>query len=243
VQTHFGCVTEGEAIMAARSWYHPAAIARSLMLRPRFYFGALAGIAAFLLSPHVWPGTVRASVAWDAGGLVYLFFGFRLMVACNPEHMKAIAAQRDDSRLVILTLILFSISASFVTIAQLIGHAKLPAIDSTEKTLLGMLAIVTIIISWGVTQVAFAIHYAHEYYRPDEGSDAQGGLIFPGCEVPDYWDFLYFATSIGATSQTSDTSIRSRSLRRLVTLHAVIAFFFNAAILALTVNIAASLAG
>ena len=98
-----------------------------------------------------------------------------------------------------------------------------------------------IITSWSVTQVAFALHYAHEYYRPGKGGHAHG-LIFPKCDVPDYWDFLYFSTSIGATSQTSDTSIRSRSLRRLVTLHAVIAFFFKTAVLALTVNIAASLA-
>ena len=95
-------------------------------------------------------------------------------------------------------------------------------------------------MSWGVTQIVFAIHYAHDYYRPDDGGAA--GLRFPECEDPDYWDFLYFSTSIGATSQTSDTEIRSRALRRLVTLHATVAFF-NTAVLALTVNIAASLAG
>ena len=67
--------------------------------------------------------------------------------------------------------------------------------------------------------------------------------IFRGCEQPDYWDFLYFSTSIGATSQTSDVAIKSRALRRLVTLHAIVSFFFNTAVLALTVNIAASLAG
>jgi uncharacterized membrane protein len=91
--------------------------------------------------------------------------------------------------------------------------------------------------------MAFALHYAHDYYSPDHGSDARSGLVFPACEEPDYWDFLYFSTSIGATSQTSDISIKSRALRRLVTLHAVVAFFFNTAVLALTVNIAASLAG
>ena len=94
-----------------------------------------------------------------------------------------------------------------------------------------------------MTQFVFALHYAHEYYRPeDPASDARGGLEFPGCPKPDYWDFLYFATSIGATSQTSDVAIRSRALRRLVMLHAVVSFVFNTMILALTVNLAASLA-
>ena len=100
----------------------------------------------------------------------------------------------------------------------------------------------TIMISWIVTQVAFALHYAHAYYRPDRAA-IRAGLDFPECDQPDYWDFLYFSTSIGATSQTSNVSIKSRALRRLVTLHATVSFFFNTAVLALTVNIAASLAG
>ncbi len=224
----------------ARSWYHPMAITRSLMLRPRLYCAALAGILFLLLSRGFWPETVRISAAWDIGGLVYLIFAFYLMTTCHAEHIKTTAASGDDSRVVILTLILLSIGASFVAIAQLIGHAK--QMEGIGRAELTALAALTIIVSWSVTQVAFALHYAHEYYLPDDDSDAAGGLDFPGSVVPDYWDFLYFATSIGATSQTSDVAIRSHAIRRLVTLHSVIAFFFNTAVLALTVNIAASLA-
>jgi uncharacterized membrane protein len=226
----------------ARGWYHPFAIMESVMLRPRVYFGTIAGTIAFFACPSAFPGTERISIAWDVGGLVYLFFAFRLMFYCSADQIKGVAGARDDSRLVILTVILLAIGASFVAIAQLIGHAKQPSVGSGEQIVIAGLAILTIITSWSVTQVAFALHYAHEYYRPGKGSDAEGGLSFPHCAVPDYWDFLYFSTSIGASSQTSDTSIKSRNLRRLVTLHAVISFFFNTAVLALTVNIAASLA-
>jgi uncharacterized membrane protein len=225
----------------SRSWYHPVAVGRSFVLRPRVYCATVAGLVAFLVCPAALPGTVRLSIAWDIGGLVYLGFAFYLIANCNAAHIQAIAAQRDDSRAVILAIVLLSIGASFVAIAQLVGHAKQPSVGDLEKALLAGLAIVTIVISWSVTQVAFALHYAHEYYLTHK-SDAENGLEFPGTPVPDYWDFLYFSVSIGATSQTSDTTVRSRSLRRLITVHAVIAFFFNTAVLALTVNIAASLA-
>ncbi|HZV20467.1 MAG TPA: DUF1345 domain-containing protein [Hyphomicrobiales bacterium] len=227
----------------ARSWYNPIAIIHSVMLRPRVYGAAIAGTLALVFLPQTWPHTVRASIAWDLGGLIYLFFAFRLMSTCGANRIQARAARRDDSRVVILTIILLAIAASFAAIAGLINEAKLPTTSAVQKAYLAGLAVITILTSWGVTQVAFALHYAHDYYRPDEGDDAGAGLVFPGCEQPDYWDFLYFSTSIGATSQTSDTAIRSRALRRLVTLHAVIAFFFNTAVVALTVNIAASLAG
>ena len=226
-----------------RSWYNPMAVLQSIAMRPRFYGAVAAGSLASLFLPHSWPPMVRASAAWDLGALTYLFFAFRLILTCGASRIKARAARRDDSRLVILTIILLAITASFAAIAGLIVEAKLPTTEPPEKFLLAALAILTIIISWLVTQVAFALHYAHDFYRPDPGSDAGHGLIFPGCEQPDYWDFLYFSTSIGSTSQTSDTSIKSRDLRRLVTLHASVSFFFNTAVLALTVNIAASLAG
>lgn len=234
-------MTEATKI-AARGWYHPFAIFESLMLRPRIYLAAIAGTAAFFLCPSSLPGTLRTSISWDVGGSVYLLLAFRLMYSCDISRIRSVASSRDDSRVVILTVILMAIGASFVAIAQLIGHGKQPSVDSNEKILLAFIAILTIVISWSVTQVAFTLHYAHEYYRPGPDSDAGAGLDFPHSDTPDYWDFLYFATSIGATSQTSDTAIKSHNLRRLVTLHAVIAFFFNTAVLALTVNIAASLA-
>lgn|SRR5271157_4133765 len=226
-----------------RRWYNPMAVMQSIAMRPRFYAAVLVGATAFTIMPRSWPLMIRASAAFDLGGITYLFFAFRLVLTCGATRIKARAARRDDSRLVILTLILIAIAASFASIAGLIVEAKLPTTEPPEKLVLAGLAVLTLMISWTVTQVAFALHYAHDYYRPDPGSDAGYGLIFPGCQEPDYWDFLYFSTSIGATSQTSDTSIKSRALRRLVTLHSAVAFFFNTAVLALTVNIAASLAG
>jgi uncharacterized membrane protein len=42
------------------------------------------------------------------------------------------------------------------------------------------------------------------------------------------------------TSQVSDVTVSSKQVRRTVAAHGVVSFMFNAALLALTVNIAAS---
>jgi uncharacterized membrane protein len=88
----------------------------------------------------------------------------------------------------------------------------------------------------------FALHYAHGFYAPrDDGEGDRGGLIFPGEDEANYWDFLHFALIIGVANQTADIQIASRRLRGLATVHSLIAWFFNAVILALTVNLAATL--
>jgi uncharacterized membrane protein len=140
--------------------------------------------------------------------------------------------------MVILAIILLATAASFVAIVGLLAASK----EAPYRTLNLGLAAATLLLSWTLTQVVFTLHYAHEYYRSSGGPDDPAeGLDFRGDRNPDYWDFFYFATSFGAASQTSDVSILTKPLRRLATLHAIISFFFNTAVLALTINLAASL--
>jgi uncharacterized membrane protein len=222
-------------------WYHPRSIWRSLTIRRRVITGVLVGIAALLVLPNSIPGAVRSAVAWCLAGSTYLVMAFTLMTGCTADKIRTRAARQDDSAVVILVVILLAMFSSFAAIFGLLSEAK-TASDS-GKLFFAALAAATIIISWTVTQVVFTIHYAHEYYAPQPTSETRpSALTFPGTSNPDYWDFFYFATSFGAASQTSDVSIVSKSIRRLTTLHAIVSFFFNTMVLALAINLAASLA-
>lgn len=219
---------------------HPRSIWRSIILRPRLYYAVAAGLLALALLPWTLGATVRGALAWNIGAAVYLAFAFRLMRRCSGEVIRTRAARQDDGRLVVLLIILVATGASLFSIVDVLGLAK--AAQGLAKVSYLALAGCTILTSWTVTQIAFTFHYAHDYYNPEARiADARHGLIFPEDDQPDYWDFFYFATSIGATSQTSDVAIRSKSLRRLVTFHAVLSFFFNTTVLALTINLAAGL--
>jgi uncharacterized membrane protein len=220
-------------------WYGPVSILRSIIIRPRVYFGAAVGIAVLAFLPPSISSPVRDTTAWCLGATTYLILAFRLMSRCHSDRIRTRAGIQDDSAILILGLILLAIFSSFSAIFGLLSEAK--AASSHDKLLYVALAAGTIFISWMVMQVAFTLHYAHQYYRP-EGLTQSGvpGLDFPKDSHPDYWDFLYFATSIGAASQTSDVAINSKQLRRLATLHAIVSFFFNVAIVALLINLAAS---
>ena len=89
-------------------------------------------------------------------------------------------------------------------------------------------------------QAVFAIHYAHVYYLDGENGEPARGLDFGPEGEPDYWDFVHFALVMGATAQTADISYTSRRMRRIGSLHTVVAFAFNTAILATMINLAAN---
>ena len=99
------------------------------------------------------------------------------------------------------------------------------------------LAIGTVVLSWCFTHTIFALHYAHGFYGENL---RKSGLKFPGEGQPDYWDFVYFAFVIGMTFQVSDVAITHKSIRRTVVAHGALSFFFTAAIISVTVNIAAN---
>ncbi len=64
--------------------------------------------------------------------------------------------------------------------------------------------------------------------------------MFPGGREPDYTDFMYYSFVVGMTSQVADVAIASPAMRRLTMVHGILAFLFNIAVLALSINIFAS---
>jgi uncharacterized membrane protein len=204
---------------------------RVVRARPRLFLAVLLGLALVLLLPSEWRMATRSLVAWDIAIGLYLVLAFRLMTNCDVNRIKRRAAYQDEGRITILVLVVGSALASLLAILAELGGAN------RQPPHLALAAI-TILLSWAFTHTIFAIHYAHEYYS--ERAHKGGGLNFPGDEPPDYWDFVYFSFVVGMTSQVSDVAVTSSALRRLVVAHGAVSFIFNATLLALTVNIAAS---
>jgi uncharacterized membrane protein len=156
--------------------------------------------------------------------------------------MRQTVLANDQGRVGILLLVLLAVCASLAEIFFLVQNAK--GTGQGPPPALVALAVFTIVCSWFVTHVMFALHYAHRFYRDDPKTpeaDATGGLAFPGDEPPDYRDFMYFSFVIGMTSQVSDVQVTSRPMRRLVFWHGILSFIFYTVILALSINIVAGM--
>jgi uncharacterized membrane protein len=188
----------------------------------------VAGVLAIVTD---WRLATRLLAAWDVYVGLYLALVAHLMSRSEIARIRERAAIEDEGQWAILALTvvaaLASLAAIFAELRQ--GGDRQPGHVA--------LAAGTILLSWAFIHMIFALHYAHEFY--DEA--AGGGMAFPGGETePDYWDFVYFSFVIGMTSQVSDVGVISRQIRRTVVAHGIVSFFFNVALLALTINIAAS---
>ncbi len=77
---------------------------------------------------------------------------------------------------------------------------------------------------------AYAVRYAR-------GNAAGGELHFTGTEHPRFVDYFYLAVQISTTFSTSDVTISTSRMRRMVAVHSLIAFTFNTVIVALLVSL------
>jgi uncharacterized membrane protein len=205
---------------------------RVVYARPRTFISVLIGIGAFLLLPGGLRPVTRMLIGWDIFILVYLALVYVMMFRCGLAHIKRNAVLQDDGRFLILLVTALGAFASIAAIVFELGgsHRSVQALT---------LATLTIALSWAAVHTTFALHYAHDYYR----GARPGGLQFPSGDEhdhADYWDFVYFSFVIGMTAQVSDVGITDKTIRRTATVHGIISFVFNTALVALMVNIAAS---
>jgi uncharacterized membrane protein len=207
--------------------------------RPRLIIGMVAGLAVGVALPWQWGPMTRTLIGWNVAVWLYLVLVGWLMIRSSHVEIRRLAEREDRSAVVVL---------SIMSVASIVSLAAIVLELSTAKDLslghrlahYGFTA-ATVFGSWCLVGTLFTLHYARIYYQSPADRRA---LRFPDGETsPDYWDFLYFSFTIAVAAQTSDISVMSRSLRKTVLAQSILSFLFNAAIIGLSINIAASLVG
>ena len=204
---------------------------------------AIAGVVALLVlitGPSIAGYSNRALLAFDAGAVVYLGLAWTMILTASPDDTSCRAAAEDPGRrfgFIILVASSFLVMFGGFT---WMGRTQLAGGGGREAILIETVAAAT--LAWILTHTVFALRYAHMFYASGDPSadlpaDCAAGLIFPGCATPDDLDFAYFAFTIGMTFQVSDVQITSRSIRRTVLWHALLAFCYNTLIVALVLNL------
>lgn len=161
----------------------------------------------------------------------FLFLTLLALKDATVEKTKL----RARHTFVFLTLAIIAATISLIAFRLIRSIPKEASVHILTTHL--VLPICAIAITWFLLHTLFAEQYAALYYQSNQG------LQFVDQAEPNYWDFFYFSFTIGATAQTSDTFITSRSIRRLALGQAIVSFWFFVGIIGMTINIVSDLVG
>jgi uncharacterized membrane protein len=213
-------------------------VLQHLRIRPRLSLASAVGLAAAAGLPGDHSALTRGLLGWNLAVWLYLALVAWMMLRGDHRHLRRVALAQAQGATTVLSVVVVASLVSLVGIVLELQAAK--ALGASNALPHVAMALITVAGAWLLVPTMFTLTYASVYWRTPQGQ----GLRFPQDEDgfrPDYHDFLYFAFTIAVASQTADVSVTSQTMRRLVLLQAVLSFVFNTAILALTINIAASL--
>jgi len=180
------------------------------------------------------PWGVALSLGWCALAIVFLTWAWVMIFPKDGADTKRHARADDVSRPTADLLTLGASVASLIAVGYTLivaGHRH-----GTAEALLIGLALLSVALAWFVLHTVYLLRYAGMYY-----GEPVGGVSFNQDTQPDYRDFAYLALTIGMTFQVSDTSLTAKPIRRAALRHALLSYLFGAVIVAVTINVVASL--
>jgi uncharacterized membrane protein len=197
--------------------------------------GLVAGVTAFALSGNRYHEETRALLGWCVGAGIWLAIILNMMLKASPEETRRRAMEMSPNPTLTLLTVVLATLCSTAAVSIMLNNSK--AWSHWENKLHLALSIASVFLSWLLTHTRFALDYARLHYH-FRAADSGQGLNFPdeGEHLYDYVDFTYFAFTIGMCFQTSDISLNSRRLRRLVLLHSFVSFMFYTFIISIIVN-------
>jgi len=192
--------------------------------------GVIAGIVAALFLS--WPAAIL--VGWDAASVCYLAWTWKIVGGLDASETRRHANIEDGSRRTAEGIVL----AAGVALLAAVGLVLIKAGQSHggTKAYLITIGVISVGLSWAVVHTVFMLRYARTHYQ-----SSGGAVDFNEKDPPAYLDFAYLAFTIGMTFQVSDTNLTTKAIRRIALRHALMSYLFGAVIVALMINVVASL--
>jgi uncharacterized membrane protein len=177
---------------------------------------------------------VAILVGWDAAAMCYLGWTWTTVGPLDPAGTERHANIEDASRRISEGIVL----VAGVALLAAVGLVLLKAGQSHggTKAYLITVGIVSVVLSWATVHTVFTLRYTRSHYQPPVC-----GVDFNEKDPPAYLDFAYLAFTIGMTFQVSDTNLTTKPIRRIALSHALMSYLFGAVIVAIAINIVASL--
>jgi uncharacterized membrane protein len=195
---------------------------------------AAAGLIAGILIAVFGPADYAPSAGWDVAAAAYCLWVWLAIWPMDGAATVARAKAEDPNRAVSDVIALTACVASIAAVGVVMAGSK--SAHGSQAVVLATLGLFTVAISWFTVHTIFTLRYALLYY-----GEPEGGVDFHHDDRPCYRDFAYIGLTVGATFQVSDTDLLTTTFRTMVLRHTLLSYLFGAIIVAVTVNLIASL--
>jgi uncharacterized membrane protein len=200
----------------------------------RLLAAGVAGLAVGAVASFVLPWQAAVLLGWDAAAAASVGLVIHQTWRRDGAATMTLARREDDSRFATEILLVAASVVSLVGVA--FGLVKAGQLDGYARAGMTAVVVLSVFLAWGVVQTVFTLRYARLYYADDAG-----GIDFNEDDPPDYRDFSYLALTIGMTYQVSDTNLGTKPIRRTATRHALLSYLFGTVVVAVMINVVASL--
>jgi uncharacterized membrane protein len=200
----------------------------------RTALAAIIGLAGGAIASAfvVWQAAIL--LGWAAAAISFLLWTWVTIHDLDAGDTKRHATIEDSSRRLSEGIVIVAGVALLTAVGLLLVHAG--QVHGGTKAYLIAIGVVSVALSWATIHTIFTLRYARIYYQ-----SPVGGIDFNEDDPPGYIDFAYLAFTIGMTFQVSDTDLTIKPIRRMALHHALLSFLFGAVIVALSINVVASL--
>jgi uncharacterized membrane protein len=186
---------------------------------------------AFTIAPFV-----PVLLAWEAVAVTYLVLVFTLFRNRTTRGTHPDGRALPGRVLEYLSWVL-PIAASATGVASavtLLTTDRSALVGDGQGLLVGVMGSAGVITAWLLLQTGFAEIYESVYDRlPDPTM-----ISFPGTdEKPTLSDFLYLSFTVGTSFAITGATIASRKVRRVILIHSVTSFFYNAFLIAIAIEV------
>jgi len=193
----------------------------------------LVGIIFGALMAVIGKPLLSASIGWDATALTFLITTWLHLWPMNEDQTRATVGTEAPNTLITESMVILAAILSLGTVVLLLFNNSAQELPPVLRSVVGL---ATIGLAWIVVHTVFALRYARQYY-----TNSAGGIDFHMKNLPCYADFAYVSFGVGMSFQIADTDISTTPLRRTVVKHALLSYLFATIILAVTLNLIASI--
>lgn len=176
-----------------------------------------------------------AMLAWEGLALTYLGAGLVVVWPGRPVP----AGNATENRWLHRVAWLFPLVASMAGVTWAVAALFAKSSSALEGDAgVAALASLGIVLSWCLLHVGFA----QVYQLIDAVSDERGFSLPGDGQSSASMNYLYFSFTIGTSFATSDADILTHRVRRVVLVHSVVSFVYNALVVAVAFQVLQSLA-